>query len=258
MTDISYGAAETAAARSSHPASTTWKVVSYAVTPACAMLLLMVVAFFHHDYYLANFGAETGWLEISHIILPLIAAAMALRMVFAFRQSGDTVMMAICAFAVVAGLFVAGEEASYGQHFFKWQADGIFLELNDQKETNLHNIGSWLDQKPRALLEVASILVGLVIPFMQARVRRWMPKVFKPFVPGFWFMPIAILIQLAEIPKRLGLMDAGLFPQIRYSELQEFFLYYFLVLALMHIAERHKAKREAGYSFQGEAVPARG
>lgn len=258
MADISYGAAEAAAARTSRPASTIWKFVLYTLIPACVMPLLLFVAFFHHSYYITSFETETGWLEISHIVLPMAAAFMALRMVFAFHRSGDTVMTAICAFAVVAGLFVAGEEASYGQHFFKWQAEGIFLQLNDQQETNLHNIGTWFDQKPRALLEVASILVGLVIPFMQARVRRWMPKVFKPFVPGFWFMPIAILIQLAEIPKRFGLMDAGIFPQIRYSELQEFFLYYFLVLAFLHIAERHKARAsKPGYEFKGEAAAAR-
>ncbi|MBA5779334.1 hypothetical protein H2509_19565 [Stappia sp. F7233] len=222
------------------------KAVFYVALPTIAFVLLFWTAFTHLDFYHASLERETGWLEISHIILPLIAAGMALRLVLKFRKDRQWTLMAIAGLAVLAGLFIAGEEASYGQHFFKWKATGVFEELNDQQETNLHNIGTWFDQKPRALLEVITILAGLVVPFMQERVRGWLPRVFKPFVTGFWFMPIAILIQLSEVPKRLGLMAAGYFPAVRYSEIQECFLYYFLILALWHVAERYRLARAAG------------
>ena len=36
-------------------------------------------------------------------------------------------------------LFVFLEEISYGQHFFEWEASGVFKDNNFQSETNLHN-----------------------------------------------------------------------------------------------------------------------
>lgn len=219
-----------------------WMLVAFALAPALAFLLLLFLANFDTAYYHARIEAETGWLEISHIIVPLLAAAMALRLALVFRRDGQAVMTALMIFAVVAGLFVAGEEASYGQHFFKWEADGFFLAFNDQQETNLHNIGTWFDQKPRALLEIVTILAGMVIPFAPRRSMNWLPRIFRPYLPDIRFLPIAILIQLAEAPKRLGFAGEGVFPEIRYSEFQELFLYYFLVLALWFIGERQRAE----------------
>lgn len=216
------------------------KLIFYALVPTAVFFALMTIGYVSPAAYDAYFSGETAYLEISHIILPLVAALMALRMVFAFRRDRNMPMMGLMVLAVAAFLFAAGEEASYGQHFFGWEADGVFLELNDQRETNLHNIGSWFDQKPRAILEIITILAGLVVPFMQERVRGWLPKFMKPYVTGFWFMPIAILIQLSELPKRLDIGGVGIIPDIRYSEFQEFFIFYFLVLAVWHISECRK------------------
>ncbi|MXN67153.1 hypothetical protein GR183_19770 [Stappia sp. GBMRC 2046] len=213
------------------------KLIFYAIVPTAVLVALLYIAHVSPAAYDANFGGETGYLEISHIVLPLIAAFMAARLIFAFHRDRNLPMTLFSVLAVAASVFAAGEEASYGQHFFGWEAEGVFRELNDQQETNLHNIGSWFDQKPRAILEAITILAGLVVPFMQERVRSWLPTFMKPYVTGFWFMPIAILIQLSELPKRLGLGGVGIIPDIRYSEVQEFFIFYFLVLAVWHISE---------------------
>lgn len=41
-------------------------------------------------------------------------------------------------FSIIA-LILLGEELSWGQHLFGWQATGIFKDYNFQSETNLHN-----------------------------------------------------------------------------------------------------------------------
>jgi len=41
---------------------------------------------------------------------------------------------------IIALIYFLGEEISWGQHFFKWSSQSLFLELNNQEETNLHNI----------------------------------------------------------------------------------------------------------------------
>ncbi len=44
------------------------------------------------------------------------------------------------------------EEISWGQHYFKWKTNEIFMILNNQGETNIHNISNIFDQLPRGIL----------------------------------------------------------------------------------------------------------
>ena len=44
------------------------------------------------------------------------------------------------------------EEISWGQHYLKWETFEIFKELNNQGETNIHNISNIFDQVPRGIL----------------------------------------------------------------------------------------------------------
>src|SRR5690606_24599741 len=66
-------------------------------------------------------------------------------------------------------LYIAGEEISWGQHIIGWGTPEYWAALNDQNETNLHNTSSWLDQKPRLLLEIGVVFGGLVMPL----IARW-------------------------------------------------------------------------------------
>ena len=44
------------------------------------------------------------------------------------------------------------EEISWGQHYLKWDTNEIFMILNNQGETNIHNISNIFDQLPRGIL----------------------------------------------------------------------------------------------------------
>ena len=44
------------------------------------------------------------------------------------------------------------EEISWGQHYLKWETIEILKELNNQGETNIHNISNIFDQLPRGIL----------------------------------------------------------------------------------------------------------
>ena len=46
------------------------------------------------------------------------------------------------------------EEISWGQHIFFWNSPDFFLEFNNQKETNFHNISNLLNELPRTLLVI--------------------------------------------------------------------------------------------------------
>ena len=67
----------------------------------------------------------------------------------------------------LACVYFAGEEMSWGQWYFQWETPDAFKGINDQQETNLHNISSWMDQKPRALVELWIFIGGLILPLVQ-------------------------------------------------------------------------------------------
>jgi len=101
---------------------------------------------------LAKDGAAGGTGAVEHltvlVLLPGIATgAWALRA----GRSAPRPARAWLGLWVAACVYFAGEEASWGQWWFGWQTPAPLAELNDQGEANLHDISSWLDQKPRAL-----------------------------------------------------------------------------------------------------------
>jgi hypothetical protein len=95
---------------------------------------------------------------------------------------------------VFACIYFAGEEISWGQWYFEWETPQSFSEINDQNETNLHNTSTWLDQKPRALVELWIFIAGLVLPLFS--------QLFKNNNPAGWkysIMPVPSLVSAAMV-----------------------------------------------------------
>jgi hypothetical protein len=65
---------------------------------------------------------------------------------------------------IIGAAYFALEEISYGQHMFGWGTAETWKELNDQDETNLHNVHSLFDQVPRALLSLGILIGGVILP----------------------------------------------------------------------------------------------
>lgn len=77
----------------------------------------------------------------------------------------------------LGAIYFAGEEVSWGQWLFGWRTPEYWGGLNDQQETNLHNLEHWgalLDQLPRLLLTLAA-LVGVLAPAY-----RWVRDIERP------------------------------------------------------------------------------
>jgi hypothetical protein len=136
----------------------------------------------------------------------------------------------------IACIYFAGEEISWGQSFFHWQSPEVFNQLNKQHETNLHNMSSWFNQKPRILLAIGVLVGGIILPLW----RKWNNIVYSDrdwrcwFWPDFVCLPSAMLAFLVRIPQRYeNITGHWLFSvPIRTSELQEFYFAYFLMLYL--------------------------
>jgi len=69
---------------------------------------------------------------------------------------------------VLACVTFAGEEVSWGQWFAGWGTPEFLARVNQQQETNLHNITPWLNHKPHALVEVFIASCGVLLPVWKA------------------------------------------------------------------------------------------
>ena len=191
-------------------------------------------------------GGELGALELVQVVIPLVSLVLAARMLVLARVRRQPLLWAWLALAALGSLYIAGEEASWGQHYLGWGTPEDWQGLNDQNETNLHNTSSWLDQKPRTLLELGVIVGGIVIPLAALRwpaIRRARLAI---VLPPFLCLPSAVIAEAVRMSGRaLSTLAPGTTLFERASEVQELYFYLFILLYLIVLRRR----------LHGEAVP---
>ena len=108
---------------------------------------------------------EAGIVEIATFLFLVIAIGFCVSSLTITRRLDLPGFLKIWFLILIAGAtYFALEEISYGQHMFGWDTADSWKELNDQGETNLHNVHSLFDQVPRALLTLGILIGGVVLP----------------------------------------------------------------------------------------------
>jgi hypothetical protein len=138
--------------------------------------------------------------------------------------------------------YFLGEELSWGQFLFKWEAQGIMKELNRQSETNLHNLPGLYNELfakiPRFIISVVALVAGFVVP-VWFRLKR---KTFRPQSVHHWIWPsficssTVILASVIARPYKILSMlgkEAPPLLQIEYSEVKECFIALFILLYML-------------------------
>lgn len=211
----------------------------YIWIPLVSYLAILFVAATNPSLYVAVATGEDGLVELLHIALGFVGFLLALRLLHWFWKQKNKLGMA----SAFVCIYIALEEASYGQHMFGWEADGVFLEVNKQQETNLHNISSWFNEKPRVILELAIIFGGLLLPIFPGLFMRFVPAGLRDYAPTALFLPTSILVVVSRLPERLGLDGLESYiGKIRHSEVQELYMFLFIGLYIYFVLclERHK------------------
>lgn len=145
------------------------------------------------------------------------------------------------AIAALCCLFVSGEEVSWGQHVFEWQSSEFWHSVNDQGETNLHNTSSWLDQKPRLILLLGIVCGGIIFPLLKRFKPDVLPAQLNPIYPTSRLAFVAALVIVPHLIEKFG--DLVGFPMfVRVSEVQELYMFYFVLLYLWDLRVREIAK----------------
>jgi hypothetical protein len=207
--------------------------------PLGGALVLLALAQVSPAAYAAWIAGEGGALEFLHVVIPLASLALALRMLAMAEVRGRWPLWLWLGLAALGALYVAGEEASWGQHYFGWATPEAWRAVNDQGETNLHNTSSWLDQKPRSLLELGVLVGGILIPLLALRwpgLRRLRLAI---ILPPLICLPSALIAEFARMSERaLGAFAGGAQLFHRASEVQELYFYLFILLYLIVLRRR--------------------
>lgn len=200
-----------------------------------------IVSNYVHDNY---FAGELGIIELATPIM-LVPAIIAGFLILINREKLVTKQLGYWILLVtLACIYFAGEEISWGQQLISWESPEWVKEVNDQHETNLHNISSWFDQKPRLLLEIFVLVGGIFLPLKRKQRGinlsrdNWQYWLY----PTMLCLPAAILAIFSRMPERImSLFDmSGTMINVRYSEVQELYFAIFLMLYLMSIRNRQK------------------
>lgn len=182
---------------------------------------------------------ENGPVETLQFLILLAAFYSAIRLLLDLKFK-PPIMLSLWALLAALGCFyVGGEEVSWGQHFLNWNTPEYWAAINDQDETNLHNTSSWLDQKPRLLLELGVITGGLLLPLYRRFTKKQLPAWLQMIAPAEKLMFIAGLIVFIKFADKFG-GATRIFLFGRSSEVIEFYLYYFIWLYLVELRQRLK------------------
>ncbi len=159
------------------------------------------------DVYRRWMRGELGLVENLTVAWLLGALACAL-WAFTARERVRSRLFGPFALVMALGLFFfAGEEASWGQHWFGFAPPEEIAARNDQGEFNLHNdpvFEKVLDQLPRLLLTLAALIGGIVAPLVR-RGRALAPIDLDSSSIGGWIWP-----PIRCLPAALGALTVSL------------------------------------------------
>ncbi len=173
------------------------------------------------------------------IVLGILSIVKMASFEFPFFKTWLTLLVLGC-------IYYAGEEVSWGQHWFGWGTPEGWMDVNDQGETNLHNTSALLDQVPRMLLTLAAVVGGVMIPvYFLMRDKVFSTNEFFGWLwPSYVNIPtclLAVVVSLHEKAYKLFDTTVPNILDIRAGETKECLLAMFL---FMYIASFYKRLKQ--------------
>jgi len=194
------------------------------------------------------FRDETGVVENLTVLLLLIALGVT---VYALCRFGKELHFGLIIFLLVYCLgciYFAGEEASWGQHWFGWETGDYFLKINDQQETNFHNTSVLLDRLPKAILSLLIFAGGVVAPL----IFMWRKRRINYLIRFWWLLPTsiclpsAVIASIATWPSKIERATGLNFYFDQAQEIKELYIAIFILLFVVSLYLRLLRLHRAG------------
>lgn len=188
----------------------------------------------------AWFYSESGLLEWMTVGFLAVAIGFAAVSLTPARLAGRYVLTWFV-LLLLGAVYFAGEELSWGQHIFGWGTPEGWAAINDQQETNLHNLGFVFDQLPRAVMTIAIFIGGICYPLY----RRW-HKISDASLTGWrsvWpaqvCLPTAVLVLLTRPAEEIVQAFESLprWMDISNGELKECLIALFILIYIMALRD---------------------
>jgi hypothetical protein len=188
-----------------------------------------------------------GILEVGHFIIPLLGLLIAVPLLFLPFVRRRPMVFAVAAIGAASCLYIAGEEMSWGQHFFHWNTPEYWAMVNRQAETNLHNTYAIFEKTPRSILEIGIVVGGILVPLAAPFVPWLRACRLSLFLPPAALMPTALGAMFFKLIDRLQQGGHISVLAIRPSEVIETYLYFFILAYLIVFARRiHELEASQG------------
>ena len=140
------------------------------IFPILITLIFFIVKFLNINLFITYFIGEKGIIENGTVLFLFFAIITAFSVLNKLKKKINLkTLFFFIIFFLIGLIYFTGEEISWGQQWFNWETNNFFKKINDQSETNFHNISSWFDQKPRALLTFFVIFGGIFCPFFNKK-----------------------------------------------------------------------------------------
>jgi hypothetical protein len=175
---------------------------------------------------LANEDGIAEWGQWVFLVALIVIYA---RLAIALWRQHQRLLALLYAVAMVAVIFTAGEEISWGQRIFGWMTPGALEDINNQGETNIHNIGSLLK-----IFNVVIMLVAFIAALLPlVRWSAWRGRARS--IAGYALIPPVALIpafgmEFAYRAIRLLFLPTPRYTLTKLSEIAELSFYFALVV----------------------------
>lgn len=191
-----------------------------------ALAGILAVPFRSAYSVLANEDGIAEWLQVLMLVTMLVAYVGTAALLW---RTGHRTFAALFAIGAVGAFFITGEEISWGQRIFGFETPEGLEDINNQGESNIHNIGSTL--KLLNLIVMAVAAGALLLPL--ARWTVWRDR--ARTLPGYLFVPPLALLPAFAFPFayraiRLVFLPEPRFVISKYAEIAELSFYFGLAM----------------------------
>ncbi|HTF89842.1 MAG TPA: hypothetical protein VK843_15620 [Planctomycetota bacterium] len=206
------------------------------------------------EFYVRWMRSEFGIVEQGTVLFLVIALASAILLLVRkplARPPGYAVWMFLMALGC---LYFGGEEASWGQHYFGWKTPEVWAAVNEQQETNLHNLGGIGDQAPRLVLTLGVLFGGVLLPLWFRGRGRDSALLRHPLawtIPTIVVLPSALIATLVTLPKgifRTFHQPVPYLVDFQAGETKEYAFGLFLMLYMLSMWRRRERLQDMGSS----------